>query len=67
VYKPLVWGVTMGKDWHWKAMFFVYGPATVEGALHGASNEAREQWKRHWAERKRIAAEERRARHAERQ
>lgn len=45
----------------WKALFFFYGPATVEGALHGGSNEARDQWRRHWAERKRLAAEERAA------
>ncbi|GAA1031638.1 hypothetical protein GCM10009557_27570 [Virgisporangium ochraceum] len=47
---------------HWKALFFFYGPATVDNALHGGSTEAREQWKRHWAERKRLAAEERAAR-----
>jgi hypothetical protein len=52
------------RQWKWKTLFFFYGPATVEGALHGGSNEARDQWKRHWAERKRIAAEERAARHA---
>ena len=52
------------RDWHWSLLFKVYGPATVDGALHGASNEAREQWKRHWAERKRLAAEERAARRA---
>lgn len=46
----------------WKALFYIYGPATVEGALHGGSNEARDQWKRHWAERQRLAAEEKRAR-----
>lgn len=51
-------------QFHWKALFFFYGPATVDNALHGGSTEAREQWKRHWAERRRIAAEEKAARQA---
>ncbi|MEU4162591.1 hypothetical protein [Actinoplanes sp. NPDC026670] len=43
-------------DWFFRSMI---GPAQTEGAVHGASEFAREQWKRDLANRKRYTREQR--------
>ena len=43
-------------DWFFRALI---GPAQVQGAVHGAEREAREQWKRDLANRKRFSAAQR--------
>lgn len=46
---------------------YLLGPAHVDNALHGGTDEAREQWKRHLEARKRYAREERERKRAERE
>lgn len=66
------WEAVMGKfkqwwhrtfdDWAFRSMI---GPAQTKGAVHGADQSAREQWKRDIANRKRYTREQRERRRLE--
>ncbi|MEV6306848.1 hypothetical protein AB0M02_46145 [Actinoplanes sp. NPDC051861] len=51
-------------DWFFRSMI---GPAQTRGAVHGADEFAREQWKRDLENRKRFTREQRERKRAERE
>jgi hypothetical protein len=55
-----------GRDRLGQWLFKIFGPATVDGAVTGNTQEAREHWKRRMEAAKREREEQRQAREAER-
>ena len=59
-----VWWHETFHDWWFRSLI---GPAQTKGAVHGADQAAREQWKRDLENRKRYTREQRERKRAERQ